>query len=249
MNKRTILIILLAFVTTAGMYAQRGKRAIERIDRETQSRVFIPKGTWMVGGTVSYSEHEQDNLNFLVIKDVVGNGYDFSISPYVGYFFRNNMSAGIRFTYNRDYLDLGNLDMDLGDLTLSFKDLYYLEHKYEVSGFMRSYIPIGKSKVFGLFNEIRLTYGYGEGKNSTGSGAEYDGTYQKIQNFQIGFAPGLTAFITDWAAAEVSVGVMGFDFKWTDQTTNQVEQGRRRVSSGNFKINLFSINLGMTFYL
>lgn len=249
MNKRTILIILLAFVTTAGMYAQRGKRAIERIDRETQSRVFIPKGTWMVGGTVSYSEHEQDNLNFLVIKDVVGNGYDFSISPYLGYFFRNNMSAGIRFAYNRDYLDLGNLDMDLGDLTLSFKDLYYLEHKYEVSGFMRSYIPIGKSKVFGLFNEIRLTYGYGEGKNSTGSGAEYDGTYQKIQNFQIGFAPGLTAFITDWAAAEVSVGVMGFDFKWTDQTTNQVEQGRRRVSSGNFKINLFSINLGMTFYL
>ena len=221
MNKRTILIILLAFVTTAGMYAQRGKRAIERIDRETQSRVFIPKGTWMVGGTVSYSEHEQDNLNFLVIKDVVGNGYDFAISPYVGYFFRNNMSAGIRFAYNRDYLDLGNLDMDLGDLTLSFKDLYYLEHKYEVSGFMRSYIPIGKSKVFGLFNEIRLTY----------------------------FAPGLTAFITDWAAAEVSVGVMGFDFKWTDQTTNQVEQGRRRVSSGNFKINLFSINLGMTFYL
>ena len=75
MNKKTILLILLAVVTTANMYAQRGKRAIERIDRETQSRVFIPKGTWMVGGTVSYSEHEQDNLNFLVIKDVVGNGY------------------------------------------------------------------------------------------------------------------------------------------------------------------------------
>lgn len=59
----------------------------------------------------------------------------------------------------------------------------------------------------------------------------------------------MTAFITNWAAAEVSVGVMGFDFKWTDQKTNQVETGKRRVSSGNFKINLFSINLGMTFYL
>ena len=133
------------------------------------------------------------------------------------------MAAGIRFAYNRDYLDLGNLDIDLGDLTLSFNDLYYLEHKYEVSGFFRSYIPIGRSKVFGLFNEMRLTYGYGEGKNSTGSGTEYDGTYQTVQNFQIGFAPGLTAFITNWAAAEVSVGVMGFDFKWTDQKTNQVE--------------------------
>jgi len=48
---------------------------------------------------------------------------------------------------------------------------------------------------------------------------------------------------------EVSVGVMGFDFKWIDQTTNQVEQGSSRTSSGNFKINLFSINIGMTFYL
>ena len=65
--------MLLAVVTTANAWAQRGKRAIERIDRDVQTRVFIPKGTWMAGGTVSYSEHEQDNLNFLVIKDVEGN--------------------------------------------------------------------------------------------------------------------------------------------------------------------------------
>ena len=48
---------------------------------------------------------------------------------------------------------------------------------------------------------------------------------------------------------EVSVGVMGFNFKWQDQNTNQVESGSRRVSSGNFKFDLFSINIGMTFYL
>ena len=53
--------------------AQRGDRAIKRIDRDVQSRVFIPKGTWMAGGTVSYSEHDESNLNFLVIKDVAGN--------------------------------------------------------------------------------------------------------------------------------------------------------------------------------
>ena len=134
-------------------------------------------------------------------------------------------------------------------MTLSFKDLYYLEHKYEASGFIRTYMPIGRSKIFGLFNEARLTYGYGRGKNSTGSGTDYDGSFQTVQNLQIGFAPGLTAFITDWSAIEVSVGVMGFNFKWIDQETNRVEEGSQRVSSGNFKINLFSINIGMTFYL
>ena len=39
------------------------------------------------------------------------------------------------------------------------------------------------------------------------------------------------------------------NFKWQNQKTNQVETGMRRTSSGNFKINLFSINIGMTFYL
>lgn len=249
MYRKLIIIMGLWIAMIGSVMAQRGKRAIKRIDRDVQSQVFIPKGTWMAGGTVSYSEHDESNLNFLVIKDVAGKGYDFNVSPYVGYFFRDNIAAGFRFAYNRDYLDLGNLDMDLGDLTLSFKDLYYLEHKYEASGFLRTYMPIGRSKVFGLFNEARITYGYGRGKNSTGSGADYDGSFQTVQNLQIGFAPGLAAFISDWSAVEVSVGVMGFNFKWIDQETNRVEEGSQRVSSGNFKINLFSINIGMTFYL
>lgn len=249
MGKRIITILLLLVVIVGSAEAQRGKRAIKRIDREVQETVFIPKGTWMFGGTVSYSEHDEGNLNYLVLKNLEGKGYDFSISPYVGYFFRNNIAAGFRFAYNRDYLDLGNAEVDLGDLTLSFDHLYYLEHKYEASGFLRTYIPIGRSKIFGLFNEARLTYGYGKGKNSTGSGTSYDGTFQTVQNLQIGFAPGLTAFITDWSAVEVSVGVMGFNFKWIDQQSNQVEEGSMRTSSGNFKINLFSINIGMTFYI
>lgn len=249
MSRKILTILLLLAIMTGTVSAQRGKRAIKRIDREVQEAVFIPKGTWMAGGTVSYSENEQTNLNFLILKDLEGKGYNFSVSPYVGYFFRNNIAAGFRFAYNRNYLDLGNLDIDLGDLQISFKDLYYLEHKYSASGFLRTYMPIGRSKIFGLFNEARLTYAYGQGKNSTGSGTEYDGTYQTVNTLQIGFAPGMTAFITDWSAVEVSVGVMGFDFNWTDQKTNQVEEGSRRTSSGDFKINLFSINIGMTFYL
>ena len=169
MSRKLFTLLLLLAIVTGTVNAQRGKRTIKRIDREVQEAVFIPKGTWMAGGAVSYSEHDESNLNFLVIKDLEGNGYNFAISPYVGYFFRDNISAGVRFAYRRNYLDLGNVDANLGDITISFKDLYYLEHKYETSGFLRTYIPIGKSKIFGLFNEARVTYGYGTGKNSTGS--------------------------------------------------------------------------------
>ena len=113
----------------------------------------------MAGGTVSYSEHEEENLNFLVIKDVEALGYTFNISPYVGYFFKDNVAAGLRFGYNRTYLDMGNFELNLGeDFNINLKDLYYLEHEYQVSGFLRTYMPIGRSKIFGLFNEVRLTY-------------------------------------------------------------------------------------------
>ena len=249
MRKKSSIILLFVMLGVVSVMAQSSRR-VQRIDREVQKSVFIPRGSWMVGGAVSYSEHNESNLNFLVLKDVEGEGYNFSVSPYFGYFFRDNIAIGGRFAYKRDFLDLGNFDLNLGeDFNISLKDIYYLEHKYEASMFVRTYMPIGRSKIFGLFNEARLTYGYGTGKNSTGSGPEYDGTYQTVQNMQIGFAPGMTAFITDWSAVEVSVGIMGFDFKWLDQETNQIETGKQRISSGNFKINLFSINIGMTIYL
>ncbi len=222
----------------------------KRIDREVMRATFIPRGQWMAGGTISYQEHDAENYNFLVLKNVEGLGYTFKVSPYVGYFFRNNMAAGVRFAYNRTYLDMDNFEVNLGeDLNINLKDLYWLEHKYEVGGFLRTYMPIGRSKIFGFFNELRLSYGYATGKDSTGSGTEYDGTFERTHSLQIGMAPGLAAFITDFSAVEVSVGVMGYDFKWVNQKTNQIETGTRRTSSGNFKINLFSINIGMTFYL
>lgn len=254
----TILTDSVAKVTFATYDAQeftgkKKRKRVERpqrIDREIMKTVFVPKGSWMAGGAVSYSEHEEDNLNFLVLKDVNALGYTFSVSPYVGYFFRDNMAAGIRFSYNRTYLDLGNLDLNLGeDFNINLEDWFYLEQKYQIGGFLRTYMPIGRSKIFGLFNEMRLNYGYAVGKNSTGSGTQYDGTYEQTHSLQIGFAPGLTAFVTDWSAVEVSMGVMGFNFDWVHQKTNQVETGFRRTSSGSFKINLFSINIGMTFYL
>ena len=210
--KRIIIILVIAFLCTGLMQAQTKILGRKVFDRGIQSHTFIPKGQWMVGSTFSYSEHEDDNYKFLVLEKIESTGYTFKVSPFFGYFIRDNVALGGRFSYNR------------------------------------TYTPIGSSKIFGLFNEARVTYGYGQGKNSSGTDTDYTGTYQTIQNLQIGMAPGLTAFITNFAAVEVSVGVLGFNMKWTDQTTDQIDKGSRRSSSANFKIDLFSINLGMNFY-
>ena len=50
-------------------------------------------------------------------------------------------------------------------------------------------------------------------------------------------------------AVEVSVGVLGLNFNKVRQTTDQVYIGESSYNSANFKINLFSIGLGVAFYL
>ena len=72
---------------------------------------------------------------------------------------------------------------------------------------------------------------------------------ETINSLQLGICPGLTVFVTDFMASEVSLNMGGYSVKWGKQRTNQIEEGKVRTSGANFKINLFSINLGVTFYL
>lgn len=45
--------------------------------RNITMQKFVPKGQWIVGSSVSYSQSEQKDYNFLVIESVSGEGYSF----------------------------------------------------------------------------------------------------------------------------------------------------------------------------
>ena len=247
-NMKHQITILLVFSLLFPSFLQ-AKKDREQIDRGIHSSTFIPKGQWMVGGSFSYSESNSDDYKFLILKNVEGKRYSFSVSPNFGYFIRDNVAVGGRFSYTRDYIDIGNHDIDLNeDLSFKINNASLLQHMIYGTGFVRTYINLGNSKRFGLFNEARVTFGAGQGKTYSGEAETLDGVYEKIKHLQVGIAPGMTAFITNNAAVEVSVGVMGFDSKWIEQDHNKVIQGSRRETSAKFKIDLFSINLGMTYY-
>jgi hypothetical protein len=72
---------------------------------------------------------------------------------------------------------------------------------------------------------------------------------EHVNKIQLAVCPGLTAFVTDFMAIECSIGVLSLNYNWTDQKTNRVETGKNRSGGANFKLNLLSINLGMTVYL
>ena len=59
-------------------------------------------------------------------------------------------------------------------------------------------------------------------------------------------------FLTDFAAAEVMLNVGGYNFKWGYQSIKDldaIDKGSLNRSGANFKMDLFSIKFGLTFYL
>lgn len=240
---KRIILLLIAFSCLGVCQARKG------YDREIKSTLFVPKRTWTGGLNVSYLEMEGDDYGFFMLDNLTGEGYTFKISPNFHYFFKDNTSVGIRASYKRSYFDLGSMNIDLGDdLNFEISDYSYLEHGINSTVFLRTYMSLGKSKIFGFFNELSLTYGFSQGKTKSGTGKDMIGMYQKTNRMQIGCTPGLTAFVTNNLAVEVSVDVLGLDFRWINQTRNQVEKASFRKSSADFNINIFSINLGVCTY-
>ena len=213
--------------------------------------LFIPKGQWIFGGTASYSTHTNQSYQFLIVEGVNSTGYTFKVSPMIAYAFRNNMALGGRFIYSRTLLKLDKASINFGDegssVDLNVRDYYALQHNYQVAAIWRQYIPLGRNKRFALYNEMSLAGGGSQARFANDSPVK--GTYQKGYSFSLGISPGIIAFATNNMAVEVNVGVMGITYDHTEQVHNQVTVGERNISQMNFKINIFSIGLGVAFYL
>ena len=59
----------------------------------------------------------------------------------------------------------------------------------------------------------------------------------------------MTVFLAKNVAAEVMLNVGGFNVKWGKQNVNNIEEGKLTSSGANFRINLFSIKFGVTYFL
>lgn len=241
--KTILLTLLLVTVGSSLTQAQEFKRNIEM-------KTFIPKGQWIVGSSVSYSQYSNDNYQFLVVENLSGEGYSFKVSPVLCYAFKDNLAAGGRFMYSRNYTRLDNIGLHVDeDLNLDISNLYELKHSYSGIAVLRNYINLGSSKRFALYNEVQLELGGSTSRVLNGKGDNLTGVFQTSFDASIGLSPGMVAFINNYTAVEVSIGVLGFNVSKTRQVTDQIYKSNRSSTSANFNINLFSIGLGIAFYL
>lgn len=247
--KKINIVLLALIVLMVGQTTQRAQAKV-KFDRGIVQQTFVPKGQWFMGGTASYSNHSNDNYKFIILENFNSTGYNLALKPFFGYTLANNLGVGMAFTYTRSSLQIDNVSLSLGDdLNFSVENAYNIQHVYTGTAFLRNYISLGSSRRFGLYSDVKFQLGGGEGKMVTGSGDNIKGTYQKIYEAGVLISPGISVFINDFAAVEVSIGVLGFQYKRIEQTTNQVYQGSRQTSGAKFKIDLLSIGLGIAFYL
>ncbi len=246
MKRFHILLPLIAMLMAIGTASASG----EDFEPDFESVVFVPKGQWVTGVSVSYSQSHHNNYQFLVLEGINSDTYSFKVSPMVMYMFKNDMGIGGKFGYNRNLTKLENADIVLDSETnYNVDHLYRLAHNYHAMAIMRNYFSLGKSKRFGIFTEMQFEVGGGQAKLMTGTGEELSGNYEENFNIGVGVAPGMSIFLNNFAALEVNVGVLGFEYNHTNTLTDQIYEARRKTKTANFRVNLFSITFGVSFYL
>ncbi len=244
--KKIILILSVMAVTSVTAIAQKFDRGLDF----TQAPVFMPKGQMMVGGTISYQDFKFQDYKFIILNNMNLSAYSMKVTPYLYYSFYKNMAVGAKFSYQRMMAEIVSTDLSISaDMSFGVEDYFYIQHSYFGSLSYRYFMPLGQSKVFGVFADVSLNAGFGQGKMTSGSGHTMTGTYQQILDLGIDFVPGLIVFVANEMAIEASIGILGLGWKRVSQTTNQIYEGVFETSSANFKLNFLSINIGIDFVI
>ena len=241
---RLIAVVLLIL----GPLTARGQKMDRGIDMTSQP-CFVKKGTWMIGGGASYMLHNNNDSRLLVVNGINSTGYTLSVSPAFCYMLKDNKGVGMRIGYRRNMFKLDSAKVNFEDIDLSLNNFHKISHAFEIQGIGRYYIPVGQLKRLGLFNELQLSYSYGQGKVMDGHGNKINASYETTNALGINVCPGFMAFITDKLAIDVSVNMLGLHFEWTEQSHNRVAEGDRSLTLINFKVNLLAIGFSLYYYL
>lgn len=241
---RLLLVVgILAFASTEAKAQKEFSRDLEQVS-------FVPEGQWITGVSVSYSQSSMDNYQFFIVEGIDGDTYSFKISPMALYAFKDNMAAGGRFSYQRQRTRLDAADVIVDSETdYDIDHLYSISHQYFGTVAFRNYISLGTSQRFGLFSELQLQVGGGQSKITDKTGRDLTGTYARNFSLDVGLAPGFVMFLNNYSAIEVNVGLLGFGYDHSRAVTDRIHVSNYDTKRANFKINLFSITFGVTFYL
>ena len=223
------------------------QRNLGRYDRGLSALLYVPKGQWSFGLTVSYGNLSTKDLEiFDLLSDINIGAHAFRIRPYLQYTVRNNLAVGMRFGYYnaRGNVDSFKVDID-EDMNFSLHDIGYKAESYTGAVFASQYIGLSRHGRFGIYNEIELAFGSGSSDFKRPYGGNLRTTHTTWTEAQLNFSPGVQMFIMKNVSFHISFGVFGFNVKKERQTEDGKDTGNRLSSGASFRFNLFNINFGI----
>lgn len=244
--KKTILVMLAAAMAALSLQARTIDRGLGNPGAE-----YIPAGSWQFGLFGGYNNYNSNGINgtqgstFLgIVNNITGQVNNFNVSASAAYFVARNMSVGARFTYGNTGVDVGSADL---------MTLLQLENKHvKMESFIgaityRAYLPLFNSKVFALFGEARLNGKIGYTKNYEQQERGKVGTYADVYSVSLGLYPGMSFFVTDNIAVEISLPLLEGGYEWNRQITGGERKSNQSHGFVAFQPGILGLNLGITF--
>ena len=236
---------------------QGGLIQINRVDREIDKNVFAYKSEWICGVSASYGTlSSNDSELAMVVEDLKFGGSVVSVKPYVGYFYRNNLSIGARFGYTRMAANFDNANVNLGNFINGIEfstdgiGLNYLSNAYSFAIFHRAYVPLDRRGRFGVFGELELEGSYGRSNFGFMYNNEWSNAISDSYKVKFNFNPGIAAYVFPNVCATISFGLGGLQYTHIKQfDSNMQTTGSRDFSKLRFRLNITEINIGITFHL
>lgn len=225
-----------------------------RIDRDINKIKFVYAGEVALGLTVSYGTLSSENTDFLLLLDNLDlDGSVFSVHPSVGYFFRDNLAAGVRFGYSKLTGSLNTANLNLGEqngINLSLNNVHLENNSLSVGLFFRSYAGLDSKGHFGFFSEVDLSMESGRSEFMYETGGELRTSHSDNMKLSLGFNPGLAVYIFPNVCSTVSFGLGGIEYtkiRQKDEAGNLI--GQRTASKMRFRLNLLNIRIGVNIHL
>lgn len=213
--KKLLLITFLAIYGTS-------------IAQEVETKRIIPKGTWSIGGNLSFVSDKTED--FIDSQDnIYLKRFEFSVLPKAGYTVANDLTVGLGLGIN--YAEVENNYSE----EKTTKNIGYI-----INPFIRK--NFGVSKNLSLFLQ-------GEGKYSLNKYKDSDSnSYDNLTNtFFIGLRPGLNYFISNKIALEATVGVLGYTYSSFEREA--MDNYERKYNRFDFDLSTSNINLGVLIFL
>jgi hypothetical protein len=205
---------------------------------------MLSKGTWGVGTTLSLKSADYSNTDLVLVNLINFKQHAFVVRLEAGYFFKENLSAGLAVEYGEKLFDLSGTIYNDNDLK-AYKDF---SRSFAITPFIKNYIPVSANHTFYITNQTELRYLHREGASENFKEDQLNRTYTVRNQYGIGLRPGILIFFTKNFAFETNMGILGLYHSNEKATHTDKADSKRTETSVDLKFDLLKLGFGFSYY-